>query len=117
MLRREVQVQRQMMEKKKMKGMRNMIMKSFISILKKLQKEIVEIRNKRAEIMSDAREVLQRCDTCDRMIRWNEVSKYEDCRIRESDNNENEDNKDIVNEVVDAKRKNRENEVRSSRRQ
>ena len=86
-------------------------------MLKKLQKEIVKIRNKRAEIMNDARKALQRCDTCDRMMMWNEVSKCEDCRIRESDNNDNEDNKDIVNEVVDLSRENRENEVRSSRRQ
>ena len=53
--------------------------------------------------MSGARDMRQRCDTCDRMIMQNLVNSCGDCRIRESNKNENEneDEHEIVNEVVE----------------
>ena len=54
--------------------------------------------------MSNNKEPQQRCDVCHRITTWNVVSKYDECRMRESSNNKNEANKEIVNEVVDTSR-------------
>ena len=39
-------------------------------------------------MMSD--EIRQKCDACDRIMTWNTVSRCEECRSRESSNNQNE---------------------------
>ena len=56
--------------------------------------------------MSDAREIRHRCDVSDAIMMWNVVNRCKECRMRESSNNENEENEEIVYKVVDAGRDN-----------
>ena len=47
--------------------------------------------------MSDTREIRQGCDTCDRIMTWNEVNRCKEYRNSAISNNENEENKEIIN--------------------
>ena len=67
--------------------------------------------------MSNEREIRQKCDMCDRIMMWNVVNRCEECRIRESSDDVNEENEEIGNEVNIVRRENRSVEVRSRRRQ
>ena len=88
-----------------------------MNMQKKMQKESVKIRQRRVEIMSNEREIRQKCDICDRIIMWNVVNRCEECRIRESSDDVNEENEEIGNIVNIVRRENRSVEVRSRRRQ
>ena len=64
--------------------------------------------------MSNERGKRQRCEECDVIVMQNVANRCKDCGIRESSNNENEENEEIVNEVEGTSGENRVSEVRSS---
>ena len=58
-----------------------------------------------------------RCETCDRIIMWNEVDRCEECAIIEFSNDEDRVNQERVNEGEVESRANRVSEARTRRRQ
>ena len=59
--------------------------------------ELVKIRIIKAAIMSEVKEIRQRCERCNRITMWSTVSVFNECMIRESSNNEILENSAIMN--------------------
>ena len=65
----------------------------------KTQKHQEKVRKRRVGAMSNDRETRQKCDVCNRTMMWNLENMCKECRTRESSENANEENVEIMNNV------------------
>ena len=85
--------------------------------VQKNENRISETIHRIAEIISDEREMRQRCDVSYIIVTWNVVNRCKECGIRESSNNAHRENGELVNEVEGAIEENKVSEVIINRKQ